>query len=189
MTRKTSAYAAKMRRQAHQGGFNGAEWLNAIQRCRPYTDDAIPGSFHADGGQTASAARGASLRVRAAYDAIKTGDVKGDDVEPHDLLAHALGVAWLRAIDIAGVDHTANPMLPIISQGTQAVQRMAERKRRFNIWQLDKPGIAEVAHALDVYDEILINSSPAQMAAAAQKRAQLLDMHRKLPDAKQAKKT
>ena len=178
MTRKLSAYARRMRRQPDGGTFNGAEWLNTFQRCRGYTDEAIPGAFNADGGQTITAARGAALRVRAAFDSIKAGQVPGEDTEPHDLLAHALGVAWLRAIDIAGDDANQNAMLPIIKAGTDAVLRMAERKRRLNVGGLDGPGLAQVADALDVYDEILMNSSPAQMSAAADKRAQLLALRR-----------
>lgn len=140
--------------------------------------------FNPDGGQTVTAARGAALRVRAAFDSIKTGSVDGSDSEPHDLLAHALGVAWLRALQIAGGDYAENPMLPILKDGIDAVQRMAERKHRLNVWGLDGPGITQVADALDVYDEILMNSSPAQMAAAADKRAQLLAVRRKLPAAR-----
>lgn len=181
MTRKTSAYARRMRRQPDGGTFNGAEWINTFQRCRGYTDEPIPGAFNADGGQTITAARGAALRVRAAFDSIKAGQVPGDDPEPHDLLAHALGVAWLRAIDIAGDDASQNPMLPLIKAGTDAVLRMAERKRRLNVWGLDGPGLTQVADALDVYDEILMNSSPAQMSAAADKRAQLLALRRLAP--------
>ena len=179
--RKTSAYARRMRRAPDGGTFNGAEWLNTFQRCRNYTDEPIPGSFNADGGQTVTAARGAALRVRAAFDNIKTGQVPGDDTEPHDMLAHALGVAWLRAIDIAGPDANQNPMLPLIKAGTEAVLRMAERKRRLNVWGLDGPGLTQVAEALDMYEEILMNSSPAQMAAAADKRATLLALRRIAP--------
>jgi len=182
MTRKLSTYARKMRRTATGGTFNGAEeWINTFQRCRGYPDEPIPGAFNADGGQTITAARGAALRVRAAFDNIKTSQVPGDDTEPHDMLAHALGVAWLRAIDIAGTDASTNPMLPIIQAGTDAVLRMAERKRRLNVWGLDGPGITQVAEALDVYEEILMNSSPAQMAAAADKRATLLALRRLTP--------
>jgi hypothetical protein len=181
MTRKISAYARRMRRAPDGGTFNGAEWINTFQRCRGYTDEPIPGAFNADGGQTITAARGAALRVRAAFDNIKTSQVPGDDTEPHDMLAHALGVAWLRAIDIAGTDASTNPMLPIIQAGTDAVLRMAERKRRLNVWGLDGPGITQVAEALDVYEEILMNSSPAQMAAAADKRATLLALRRLTP--------
>lgn len=176
MARKTSTYARKMRRQPERSGFNGAEWINTVQRCRAYTDEAIPGAWNPDGGQTMTAARGTALRVRAAYDAIKLGQVKPDDVEPHDLLAHALGVAWLRAIDIAGDDTADNPMLPILKAATEAVMRMTERRKRLNVWGFDGPGLLEVADGLAIYEEILFSSSPAQMVAATEKRTLLLGL-------------
>ena len=71
MIRKTSAYARKMRRQHERAQFNGAEWINTFQRCRGYTDEPIPGAWNPDGGQTVTAANGAALRVRAAFDVIK----------------------------------------------------------------------------------------------------------------------
>lgn len=181
MTRKISTYARRMRRAPGGGTFNGAEWLNTFQRCRNYTDEPIPGSTCADGGQTITDAIGAALRVRAALDNLKAGQVPPTDTEPHELLAQALGVAWLRAIDIAGPDACKNPMLPLIKAGTDALLRMAEHKRRLNVWAPDGPGFAQVADALDVYDEILLNSSPAQMAAAADKRATLLALRRIAP--------
>ena len=172
--RKTSAYARKMRRQPERAQFNGAEWINTLQWCRGYTDEPIPGAFNPDGGQTVTAANGAALRVRAAFDVIKTATVAPDDMEPHDLLAHAVGIAWLRAIEIAGHEPGKNPMLPILKLGTNAVQRLGERRRRTGAWGLDGPAIQQVADALDVYDEILMNSSPLQMANASKKREQLL---------------
>ena len=172
--RKTSAYARKMRRQPERAQFSGAEWINTFQRCRGYTDEPIPGAWNPDGGQTVTAANGAALRIRAAYDVIKTATVAPDDMEPHDLLAHAVGVAWLRAIDIAGHDTGKNPMLPILKLGADAIQRLGESRRRTGAWGFDGPAIQQVADALDVYEEILMKSSPLQMASASKKREQLL---------------
>lgn len=175
MTRKTSAYARKIRRQPHLGVVNGAEWLNAIQRSRPYeVDEPIPGTWLPGGGETRSAATLVALRVRAAFDRLRLGEVPPDDAEPHDLLAHVLGVAWLRAIDIAGPDATHNPMLPIIQAGLDALRRAGERHTRLHAWGLDGPAITQLADALYVYDEILMHSSPAQMTAAHDKRTRLL---------------
>ena len=45
--RKTSAYARKrLQKPAH---FNGAEWINAIGRCRPYGDEPVIGSWLPEG--------------------------------------------------------------------------------------------------------------------------------------------
>ena len=45
MGKKMTAYARKRlgKPGAHQ--FNGAESMTTIQRCRPYTDEPIPGSW------------------------------------------------------------------------------------------------------------------------------------------------
>lgn len=175
MTRKVSAYARKMRRRADGGTYNGAQWLNTIQDCRAYTETApIPGSYLPGGGVTASVVTTVALRVRAAFDALRHGQVAADDVLPHDTLAHALGVAWLRALDIAGDDPARNPMLPMLRAATEAVLRMGQRRRQVGRWGLDGPGLKAVADGLDVYEEILANSSPAQMAAAAARRLRLL---------------
>lgn len=175
MTRKTSAYARKIRRQPHLGVVNGAEWLNAIQRSRPYdVAEPIPGTWLPGGGETRSAATLVALRVRAAFDRLRLGDVPPDDAAPHDILAHVLGVSWLRAIDIAGPDAARNPMLPVIQAGLDALRRAGERHGRLHAWGLDGLGIQHLAAALDVYDEILMHSSPAQMTAAADKRVRML---------------
>lgn len=127
-----------------------------------------------------TAANGAALRVRAAFDVIKSATVAPDDMEPHDLLAHAVGISWLRAIEIAGHELDKNPMLPILKLGTDAVQRLGERRRRTGAWGFDGPAIQQVADALDVYEEILLNSSPLQMANASRRREKLmLDMQKK----------
>lgn len=175
MTRKASAYARKIRRQPHLGIINGAEWLNAIQRVRPYdVDEAIPGTWLPDGGQTRDAATLVALRVRAAFDRLRLGEVPPDDAEPHDILAQVLGVSWLRALDIAGPDAARNPMVPIIQGGLDALRRTSERHARLHAWGLDGPAIQQLADALDVYDEILMKSSPAQMTAATDRRLRLL---------------
>lgn len=179
MTRKTSAYARKMRRQPQGGTFNGAQWINTIQRCREYTSEPIPGSWLPGGGETASAAVGAALRVRSAYDSIKQGLISSGDFEPHDLLAHAMGVSWLRAIDIAGEDEDSNPMLPILRKATDALRRMADRAVKSGKWGFDGPGLLEVAEGIDLYEEILMASSPAQMTEATETRARILEAQRK----------
>lgn len=172
--RKLSAYARKQRRTPTGGQFNGAEWLNTFQRCRGYTDEPIPGAFNADGGQTITAARGAALRVRSAYDAMRTGQIAPDDSEPCDLLAHALGVAWLRGIEIAGPDVEANPMLRCLKPAVGAVKRIKARRTQSGKWGLDGPAISEILTGIEVYEEILMNSTPAQMEAVTLQRERIL---------------
>ena len=41
--KKTTAHGRKLKRMG--AGFNGVEWINAISRCQPYTDELIPGAI------------------------------------------------------------------------------------------------------------------------------------------------
>jgi hypothetical protein len=172
--RKISKYARRMRQQPDRALINGAEWINTIQRCRSYTEERIPGSWLPDGGATLDAAQTTALKVRSAYDSLRNGLVPPGDHEPNDLLAHAMGVSWLRAIEIAGEDPSQNPMLPILRSGTEAVRRMGERRRAIGKWGLDGEGIKALVDAIDVYEEILMNSSPAQMVLATDARWRII---------------
>lgn len=98
-----SAYGRRMQRQPQKQVYNGAEWINAIQRCRPYTEEVVPGTTQ---GTTIGAASGALRDVRGALNSLLDHQVPADDVLPHDLLAHAIGITVIRSLQIAGKDET-----------------------------------------------------------------------------------
>lgn len=154
--------------------FNGGEWLNTIMLCRSYSSDPIPGSYLPSGGATEKAAKNCELRVLSAFDSLKKAQVSPDDYWPYDLLSEALGIAWIRAIEIAG--EKENPMLQILEPGIQALRRVSIRRKEKGAWGLDGPAIGQIELAIDVYLEILHKSSPAQMVAALNKRVQLLKL-------------
>ena len=61
--KKTTAYARKRR---HAGtAFNGAEWMNTINRVRPYDDAPLPGFF-----ETKDAAQKSEVVVRRALQSL-----------------------------------------------------------------------------------------------------------------------
>lgn len=167
--RKTSTYARKQRLSG--ATYNGAEWLNQIQRCRTYSDEPIIGSW-VDG--TQSAATNAMLLVRQAFDAIKHG-IATQDGRDFDILCHALGVAWLRAIEIAGDDDFDNSMLPIIRIANAAMERARSRFHKLGRWGFDGPALDEVDAGVELYETILQASSPAQMSAVAKQRQAILE--------------
>jgi hypothetical protein len=166
--RKTTAYARKQRRQG--ATYNGAEAFNTIQRCRAYTDEPVIG-MKVEGTQTA--ATKAMLLVREAFIAIKHGTATNDGLD-FDVIAHALGVAWLRAVEIAGYEATSNPMLCVIQDANEAMRRTRDRFERLTRWGFDGPAIDEVGAGIELYETILQSSSPAQMTAAADQRAAIL---------------
>lgn len=166
--KKTTAYAKKRRRQGSI--YNAGEWLNAIQRCRQYTDEPIPGS-ELEG--TQDAATKAELLVRQALDDLMNHRRSADCEQEFDRLAHAVGVAMIRALQIES-DEAKNPAIPILKAGTLALKRAIERFRANGAWGLDGPGRIELPDAIDVYAEILRNSSPAQMQHATDERLKII---------------
>lgn len=175
MGRKTTAYARKrLRQNAHT--FNGAEWANVVQRCRVFTDEPIvPGLGWGENGATK-----ADILVTDALNSLLAHETPADVERNFDLLAHALGVAAIRALQI-NPDQANNPALPILRAGSDALERAIDRYQRIGKWGLDGPGRLALPDAVDVYREILHASSPAQMEKATEERIRVLDGRRRAP--------
>ena len=164
--RKTSAYA---RKRAHLGPmvtFNGAEWMNAVNRVRSYSE-APPEGFAA----TSEAAIRSEVVVRKALQSLLDCTLPDDPEHEHDVLAHALGVSVIRALQIQPLD---NPMLPILKSGTDALKRAINRYSNARPWGLDGEGRIALMEAIDLYAQILHLSSPAQMTKATEERMTVL---------------
>ena len=170
MGKKMTAYARKRlgKPGAHQ--FNGAEFLNTIQRCRPYTDEPIPGSW-LEG--TQDAADKARNRVNAALGKLARGAWDPEDDEPFDLLAHAVGVTVIRCIEIGGEEN--NPALVKAHKGTEALREIKARRIRTGKWGATRPEQLGLSESLALYEEILQASSPEQMVRATEKRMKILE--------------
>jgi len=154
------------------GAYNGATFLNTLQRCRPYMDEPIIGS-NLEG--TQDACDKAMILVRDAFVNIKSGKANAHDSREFDLLAHAMGITYLRACDIAGTDEFENPMLPIWRAGNEAMRRCADRYNKIGRWGFDGPALDELDAAIELYETILQNSSPAQMEQVSAQRRAILD--------------
>lgn len=167
--RKTSSYARKLRRLG--GTFNGAEYLNVIERSRGYTDPAVPElGVHC----TEDAAVKALVRVKTALVTLTSGATPPGNEEHYDLLAHALGVSCMRAGQIGGPEVDSNAMLPPLVAGNDALRQVLARRRRWGKWQV-LPAEAEVlGYAVEIYETILLASSPQQMVDAVDMRLRAL---------------
>lgn len=167
--RKTTAYARRLRRTG--GHYNGAEYLNAIQRSRGYTDPAMPElGLQA----TDDAALKALVVVKTALVAMTTGATPPGNEEHFDLLAHALGVSCMRAGQIAGPEVGGNPMLPPLVAGNNALRQVLARRRNIGRWKVKADEGATLAAAVEIYETILMASSPQQMADAVDMRLKAL---------------
>ena len=174
--KKISKYAAKRRANGNLHTYNGAEWMNVIQRCNTYGEKPeIPGFV-----DTTIAAQKSMLLVREALDGLMTCTIPDDPEHAYDALAHALGVAIIRAIQI-DPDTENNPALPILQAGNQALTRAIERWEHHESWGLDGLGRVDLLEAIEVYEEILRNSSPAQMTKAMDERIKILAGRTRMP--------
>lgn len=174
MSRKLSQYERKRRRAAAgiETGYNTVEWLNAIQRCQPYTSELPPGAFVKEGTQTAATKM--MIKVEVAFGSLKNGQVKPDSPKEYDALVNAFGEASFRAVEIAGECIEENPLLAALVAGNNAMRRCLDRRRKLGVWGLDGPAIAELVDAIAAYETILQASSPEQMVRASKARCKAL---------------
>lgn len=164
--KKTTAYSRK--RQTTGRTWNGAAWLNTLQRSTGYSTESPLGSWLDTG--TQDAADNAIARVMQAFESLKVGVVLAGDEEPFDLIAHALGVSCIRAGQIAGLEPADNAMLPPLIAANAAMRKVMTRRARFGKWQILPTESEAVDWALEIYDTIVRASSPAQMSEAVDLR-------------------
>lgn len=168
--RKTSTYA---RKRALQGlpsdpcvlsGRDYTRWAQTVTNSRDYAHESNRADFDR-----------IMANIRLQMERITSGAVPKDDVEPHDLLAHVIGITQIRLFDIglAGTDSDkaqANTAIDELNQATHAIKRMRERWQRTGTWGMDGPGIVLVRHAIDTYEAVLSVSTPRQMELAQTRR-------------------
>lgn len=165
MSRKVSTYARKQRRLG--GTYNGAEFLNTIMRSRGYTEEPMP-NIGLRG--TEYAAAQALNMVKTAFLALTSGATPAANEENFDLMGHALGVSCIRASQIAGPNPESNPMLPPLIAGNAALRQVFNRRRKWGKWEVLKAEAESLDYAVEIYETILMASSPAQMATACDLR-------------------
>ena len=166
--KKTTKFANK--RRMTRGEYNGAEWVNVISRCRPYSTEKIPGATINE--TTHIVADNAMLTVRLAFASLRAGTTPRQDQDDFDRLAHAFGVACIRAGEIGGAAAENNPLLPLLIEGNKALKKILARRQKFGKWEVLAVEASEVAGAVEIYETILQASSPVQMTRAAKKHAQ-----------------
>lgn len=169
MAKKMSAYARKRLGKPDAGKFNGAEFLNTLQRCRPYTDEPLPGSW-IEG--TQDAADNARNLVNRALGAMVGHKLKPEESAEFDLLAHALGVALIRASEIGG---DGCQEVADCRAGAKALRSIQERRNTLGRWATTRPEQLALGKAVMIYEEILQSSSPQQMVDATEVRMRILE--------------
>lgn len=97
--------------------------------------------------------------VRLAWQCLRSG--AGEDTDFHTL-AYAANVALVRSeqIDALAVD--------VCKRAQAALMAMLERNKRTGKWGVDWQALQDIPTAIDLYEQLLDNSTPLQMQAAMQ---------------------
>lgn len=163
MGRKISPY---MRKRMAQGKIQNGEvmfkpnaWLDKLKHSTGYTDETIAGEE-----PTTKIADKVMTEARLSLQCITEGTAGAGDTDCHDMLAHCIGMAQIRILDIGGP--LANGVMQELNEAAQALHRTSERWQRTGKWGFDGPAMQSIHHAIDLYETILRSSSPLQMERA-----------------------
>lgn len=163
MTRKTSKFIRKRITQGRvENGFvvfKPNAWLARIKFSRDYCDESICGET-----PSREIADAAVAHAQLALQKLINRAVEPEDVDPHDLLSHCIGVTQIRVLDMGG--EGANDVMQRLNQAAQSLQRTRDRWERTSLWGLDGPATTDLRDALDIYETILRGSSPQLMENA-----------------------
>ena len=164
--RKSSTYSNKRRNGIV---YHPAASLETLERCRPFGVDplvCVPGASMLDAVKIAIDA------VWSAYDRLKLGESPANDDDDFKIMAHAIGVACIRAWQIAG---ETNDMLPPLYAAEAANKRIRARYVKWHKWDLLPIDAAALFYGLEVYETVVLASSPTQMNEACRHRRSWLD--------------
>lgn len=172
--RKTTAYARKRARQGLPSdpsvlwGRDYGVWARAIVNQKPFEDEA-------NAPEADAILANARLKLQKVLDRL----VPSDDVDPHDLLAHVVGISQIRALDIGKRSdeegrQQASDVIATLNAAAKGLHRMRDRWEKTKVWGLDGPAINSMKEAMDIYELILRNSTPAQMEHAQSVRLEQL---------------
>lgn len=167
MTRKTSKF---IRKRVGQGRVEGGvvvyrpnAWLEKIMNSRQYEDESICGET-----PMSQIADAAIDHAQLALHRLINRNVAPTETEPHDLMAHCIGVTQIRVLDMGG--EGANDAVTRLNQAAMGLQRARDRWERTSQWGLDGPAITDLRDALSIYEVILRGSSPQLMEDAQNRR-------------------
>lgn len=178
----------RAQRRAERKGRKGAQDL-ALQKvagscalfaqlamCRGYGAGPIIGdttNIHQSAENTLSRS---IVNVRAALQRLMDG--VATEIDDPLIVSEALGVASIRAIDIGGPDVGENPLLHALQDGQRVLQSVKTRHERFGKLEVISSEAERLKYAVDLYVDVIQNSTPQQMEDAMKTRLRMRDMAR-----------
>lgn len=125
-----------------------------IRGSEPYTDDQVTKLM---------------LPLRFAFEALRRGTATTSDAFE---LANAINDTAIRSWSLED-EEAANAAGPIANDAIAAMRRCGERYKKTGKLGLDGPAIGDVAAGIDLYEQLVRLSTPAQMMAAASQAIRL----------------
>lgn len=193
--RKTTAYGRKLARQGRRNELSGVEHavhaasiLKAISTRRSREAPPMPGGeCLEDIGR--NTARDSELKVRAALESLLHGTETLDRDQDLATLNAALVLGLERmlqilfrterpradaVIDLNRLPQDARESVQRFVLAREAINRARERWEQHGQWGLDGPGRGDLVAGIDLYSQLLHDSTPEQMTAAWREADRLL---------------
>lgn len=157
--RKTSKYARKKARQA----VKPDSWLKKIQDNKPYSSESLYGET-----PSITKAKAAVTLVRYAYTRIDNRISPADRQEDYELLAHAVVISQIRTYDSVG--DGAKEVMDILNEAVGALEGVADTWRATKQWAMTGQQALAILDAVDIYEQIVMSSTPHEMEKAQTSR-------------------
>lgn len=157
--KKTTLFA---RKRAHLTRVSDPRFagLATLARCLPFNEEPAF-EFMED---VRGNATEAMLMINDAMADLLNHRVEPENDRPYGLLSHAVDVGHIRTIQIDQDDQ--NPHHHKFLAAKAVMNRLLTHRRTYGRWALTGPDRNTLADAVDIYEGILISSSPQQMAIA-----------------------
>jgi hypothetical protein len=161
--RKTSTYSRKRRNQVQKD-----LWLTKIKDNKPYSDESLFG----EEATIERANRSLSL-VKSAFSRVDNRVSPADKQEDFELLAHAVTVAQIRTYDIGG--EGSWEVMVRLNNAIAALDRLAVYWKTHKTWAVPGSDAEILQDAIDIYEQILLSSTPYEMEQAQTTRLDWLN--------------
>lgn len=187
MTRKTSTYVRKRAKRpqllnrAYAEAHHAASFLATLRMCRPYQEgDSMPGDIEGAPSMQAVATK-ALLQIHSALDGLLNCQPPEDPCLDFSRLKHAMGVSAIRTLQMVYGNKRRDPFqqidmtdlnpdqahaVQLIYDANQALNRAYDRWEAGKGYGLDGEGRVKLVEAVELYEVILLNSTPEQMSHA-----------------------
>lgn len=154
--RKTSKYA---RKKALKAPAPKDLWALKIQGHKPYSEESLFGTL-----PSIVTARAAIQSIWDAYSRVDNRVSPADTQTDFELLAHAVIVAQIRTYDIGGPN--AQEVLTTLNTAVGALDRVKSTWNAEKEWRMSGQDAVLLRDALDIYEQIVLASTPMEMEEA-----------------------